>query len=841
MDVLQLFFRKLAGLDVYYVDGKPVSGDLVTNFITGILRIDTSNVTYSTLSTIFWSFVVFGLIICFISTITAIIKSHYSYDEKSAKGPMPIVYTAGKAVLNMVAVPIIIVLGLYLSEAILQALDSITTTDSSSIVSMYGSDVVGKYLRSTETSKGGLSVDEDGNVITGTGQTYTYYDIFGFTGRIAYGIDTLAETIADATDMAKIGARTEPFSGSIFKVAAYNANRVRTGQYNLSTPFTGTKDCFSGMKLFNNAEDDTELALMIDTAFANFLHLNKEYVLDYVSSDYGASAVADLLHPEQYLTMFTTIHVSAFSKFNVGLVWYYYNLWQFNFIVGFAAGIVCVAIFFNIILGLMTRLFMCIILFLIAPPLAGLAPLDGGKAFKSWREGFLKQVLMAYGAIVGMNLVLMILPYINKIDFFNIPIADYVAQTLFIIVGLISVKAAISLTSGLIGSEDASKTGENISGDVMKVSGKALGMTVGAAKVGGKALLNLTPGGIALKQGAKAFANSNAGRTAGNILKQTGALVTGGLGGLRREQERQRAQEDLNQVSKDEFLDSLQGRGTLTADQVRDEALAAGMSRTDADAIARAAGGRSLADARAIRSVKNRLAVVDSGYRALRRRGRAAERALTRQAGESAEAFERRQRQAYNRAINQERDRAQGTINANNRVDAYRRAHPGVLRSMGQTFMAAGGEMLGNFGVYGKNIKGFDDFLDQSGIKPPKRDYARETADNTAAMLAAQQATNSSLGTLNSSVNTGFANTHDDLGTVNGKIDLANASLDEISETTGRSAAANERTAMKVEALDKRAEKVLQGQRDAHRQRAHIEDKVNVIVNKVTKKKPKKP
>ena len=40
IDVLQLFFRKLAGLDVYYVDGKAVSGDLVTNFIAGILGIN---------------------------------------------------------------------------------------------------------------------------------------------------------------------------------------------------------------------------------------------------------------------------------------------------------------------------------------------------------------------------------------------------------------------------------------------------------------------------------------------------------------------------------------------------------------------------------------------------------------------------------------------------------------------------------------------------------------------------------------------------------------------------------------------------------------------------------
>ena len=129
IDLLQLLFRKLAGLDVYYVNGEPIGGDLVTNFIQGILGIGSrygsssdfaDRTDYSALSTVFWSFVIFGLVVCFVSTLIAIFKSHYTYNEKSAKGPMPIVASAGKAVLNMVAVPLIVVLGLWLSQAILK-------------------------------------------------------------------------------------------------------------------------------------------------------------------------------------------------------------------------------------------------------------------------------------------------------------------------------------------------------------------------------------------------------------------------------------------------------------------------------------------------------------------------------------------------------------------------------------------------------------------------------------------------------------------------------------------------------------------------------------------------
>ena len=66
IDVLQLFFRKLAGLDVYYVNGEAVTGDLVGNFIRGIFGMyDRSNITYSALATVFYSMLVFGIIICF--------------------------------------------------------------------------------------------------------------------------------------------------------------------------------------------------------------------------------------------------------------------------------------------------------------------------------------------------------------------------------------------------------------------------------------------------------------------------------------------------------------------------------------------------------------------------------------------------------------------------------------------------------------------------------------------------------------------------------------------------------------------------------------------------------
>lgn len=600
IDLLQLLFRKLAGLDVYYVDGEPVGGDIVTNFIQGILGIDAGyggseyvdKTNYSALSTVFWAFVIFGLVVCFVSTLIAIVKSHYSYNEKSAKGPMPIVAAAGKAVINMVAVPVIIVLGLWLSQAILTALDAITSTNSSDIVALYGEDKQ-DLLKPVQYKQNGE-----------TEETYLYYDMFGYTANIRFNyIPASLDDIIHPSDedMARVAARSQTFSGTIFKVAAYNANRIRSNSYvdgetnNVIASVTG----FGGgdLTLFSNYETIDEAAEMVDTAFANFLHLNDTYLLDYSQ---------DFFSVERYFTNFTSRYVTSFSKFNIGLVWYYYDLWSFNFIVGFGAAIVCSVLFFNLILGLMTRFFMCLVLFFVMPPLAGLAPLDNGKAFGTWRETFMKQVLMAYGAVVGMNLVMILLPFVFDIDFFNIKIADLFVQTMFIIVGLITIKTAISTLSGLIGAEDANAAGDKINKEVGAVAGKALAMAAGGYAVGAK-LATAVPKQLAKKKLSQSDKGKAVLKKAQNASRKVNAFLSGGVAGYKAEAQKieteelleqeqkdlkknkaslKKAQADAYQSNKAKVLSQVNGKN-LSNDDIRNSARAAGLSDSDTEAMIR--------------------------------------------------------------------------------------------------------------------------------------------------------------------------------------------------------------------------------------------------------------
>lgn len=784
IDVLQLFFRKLAGLDVYYVDGKAVSGDLVTNFIAGILGINinaTDGVTfeYSALTTVFWSFIVFGIIIAFMSTIVAIVKSHYSYDDKSAKGPMQYVYTAGKAIINMVAVPIIVVLGLYVSQGILTALDTMTSTSSGSVVSMFGegekdergnliSEGVGIDFLSkpTETSQSATGLNKS--------KTYIYYDIFGFGGGIVYGNSSSAEVPSSKT-LALIGSKNQTFSGSLFKVGAYNGNRARLGQYQISSNFLGSKsnDC----KLFGNAKTDSELASMIDNAFACNLHLKQSYNMtnwNRFSSD-------------KFFTNYLCQNTSAFSKFNVGLVWYYYDLWQFNFIVGFAGCIVCATLFVNIIMGLIARLFMCIGLFLVAPPLFGLAPLDGGKAGKSWRENFMKQVLMAYGAVVGMNIFFLILPYMNEIDFFNIAIADYLAQTLIIIVGLITVKAFIATLSGLIGAADANETGGKITEEVGTVAGKATKMTVGAAKMAAKLPVNAVRGGLAVK----------------NKIQETHHA--------RKEKKNQKGLDDISKYQRQrDALDALDGK--KATDVNKDDFIADYMSKggskkeaqqlwktVSAEKKKAGTGNMSKSTLKTAFGTENKA----FGASAAKYAGRAGGLALA------------RDKQTLTKA----RDRAK--ILKDYRQERFK-AHQGGLLELRDTALSPFSNVDS---VMGDN-KFYSTFKDKSGIAP-KPDWTKQTAQNVEALTKEVQGgrgdVRGGFETLNTGMGRGFKNT-------NRRQNAANATLSAIEADTEATKKATQRIARETDGLKARQKKVIAQNREAHADLKKAQDKLDVIV-----------
>ena len=473
-DAMQLLVRRLCGLDIYYLDGETVKmTDPLTEFINGILGVGNSSGTMQALNTTFWSLAIFALILLALTAIVAIIKAHYNEDV-GATSPSKILYGAFKSILTFAIVPVVVVIGFQISGLLLRTLDNITvgTVSEESISGIYGTD-----------NNFAPVGERNGS------QVYSSYDLFGFTQP----------------------ATNSPISGQLFRAAAYQSNRFRLGSYSTSNVNGNDPDLSMGVfgegPSYDSAEDQNEyLAYQVDYAFMNSLRLEKPY--SYTTLRDNANNAGNRIDSSN--DFHSGNLVENFSKYNVSLIWVYYDLWQFNFIIAFAGAISVFGIMLSIIIGLMMRLIKSAAMFLVYPPLLGLAPMDNFKAFKSWANEFIKQILSAFGAIVGINLLFLILPYVQAISFFNQWFLDGVVNLVFLATGLIMVKDFISMVAGFVGGGDVFSTGEGAKGQVAGTlkKGTMAAVGVGAGFLGASvALPALTARGIARRNAARQVKN----------------------------------------------------------------------------------------------------------------------------------------------------------------------------------------------------------------------------------------------------------------------------------------------------------------------------------------------
>lgn len=474
LDFLQFVVRKLAGLDVYYIEGKEQTGDLVFSIMKGIFGIEGDS-SYSLLSTVFWSMVIFAVLMLVISTILKIIITHYNY-KPDESNPAVIIRGALKSLMTIAIVPIVALVGISISNVVLKTLDQISTTSSaSSMDDVYGSSSSDyRNVFKAGTDNWGYS-------------TYSSYDYFGF---------------GSYTNMTSI-------SGQLFKTAGNHANRVRYGSY--TTHVNGIGDGWSNVGIFNsNASDEAtrveEVASMIDFAFANNLTLKDRTSVSVLKSE-SLALISSYSYLQGAVWFLGTRSFNNFSKFNVGLVWYYYNLWGFNFFIALAGLGISITLLVNIVFGLITRLITLLALFLVYPVLLGIEPIEGGNAFGSWKGEFTSNVLMAYGAIVGMNIVFMMLPLLQKISFFNSLVPDLIFNMLIMIAALISIKKVIEVFSKIVKAKDANAEGQSAKEEVKKTLTAPAEKVMKVAKTGAKiAAIVYTGGAAAVAAAAKKLA-----------------------------------------------------------------------------------------------------------------------------------------------------------------------------------------------------------------------------------------------------------------------------------------------------------------------------------------------
>lgn len=335
-----------------------------------------------------------------------------------------------------------------------------------------------------------------------------------------------------------------------FYVGAYNANRARLDpvfaeQLSSNHDFDGN-DIFNGASPFAGSGSADQVAYMIDQYFLDGTDLG----ITYNNSESYLKRIlnCDLKELKDGYVSFSNI-LFGYPKngecnmLNAKAVNFYYDLSQFDYILAIGSAVCMTWILLTTCLVLVKRVFELTILFLLAPAMTAIAPLDGGQAEKKWRQEFMKRLLAVIGPIFAFNMYFLLVPLFSSISLFGAAgsisptvagggtmlsniimlilgftvIFDILFQLICVITGMSIVKSASGLLSSLLGIEDLVKSGGEAGKKAVATGAKAALLATGA-------------GGVAMKGAAMAL--KVGGRIAGKAAKGAGKLASkAGQGG----------------------------------------------------------------------------------------------------------------------------------------------------------------------------------------------------------------------------------------------------------------------------------------------------------------------
>ena len=394
IDLCQMAFRKMAGLDSVTISGESYTGDSVYKIITDALF--TSR--YPAIKTIFWSLIILGVFMLFITSLIALIRTEYNPDKEKGNSKAGIVKNFFKAIFSFAIVPIACIFGMFLFNSLVGVVNTITTQSvlNSTEVTTYYS----QWNAVADSNKDSGVYDE--GTLDKVENAYMAYEVFGL----------------------HIPTNVQPFSGMVFRACAYGSNRVRNN-----------KDYFLVLKnnkvlgFLDKFNEQGDAADIIDTGFAINAKLKETSNLskDIVDTFYGDCSKFINFGTWRYH------NIESLSKYNVNAVYFFYDLWSFNYIVAFVAVVSIGKLYFGFVLYLMQRLFEIIGLFLVSPISISLMPLDNGDSLKTWRTLFITKFTLLVIMVGTLNLISPLLAICDNIQFFNIPFIDYILTTFFLI------------------------------------------------------------------------------------------------------------------------------------------------------------------------------------------------------------------------------------------------------------------------------------------------------------------------------------------------------------------------------------------------------------------------
>lgn len=439
-DILQAIFRAFAGL------GSSAVTDGIETDNTILL------VRNATVSNILISMIILALLLLIITTGIAVVKTEFNgLSEKGGNSKDKVIGTALKSLGNIIAVPLVAIFSILAVNAVLRAVDSITSGGNDVLLSsqmFVACAYDANYLRVEDT-----------------------FD--GFNGKSC--ADYCAERYSANSNLNTFGLNFNDYAAA----AGANSTSDQAEKYALIVDylFKHNVEFGSGYKSASNNDKISITGTQgAGDSSAYYIYRPKADFFDFIFNENQVEREV------------------KFTINNKSLVKTYYDLSRFNILVALVAIVIVAYNLVLIIIGCIKRMFAITMLFIISPPIAALTPLDGGNSMKNWRGEFIKNLLSLFGPVVAINLFFIVLPLINEIDFFGTamvfgrPLSSYpgvesLAEVLITLTGVTFIKELSSTIGKLIGGGDSLSDGSSAIKDVKQ----NIGATMAAGKMLGAA------------------------------------------------------------------------------------------------------------------------------------------------------------------------------------------------------------------------------------------------------------------------------------------------------------------------------------------------------------------
>lgn len=440
LDMIQNIFRKLAGLGTVYVEDEQFN-DIVTYVLKSDIIVE-----------ILISVTVFALGLVILGSIVQMIRLEYT-TEGSKNSKEQVFSKALKSLLMFVLIPIVCLVGIRLSNYLLQAIDYATAPNGASTVS--------------------------GSIFSASGSD---------ASKIA-DADNLQSAI-DITDLIGTILKGKDWANAIVDTEAVNGKMIvkHFGEGFVSVPYSSGNDEACRQKLAKRVAEKFTMAATDDEGTIK---------VGVTLSSSGADSTA---YSETKLTKGTTL-----SYLNINAVSYFYNTGNFNYVMMYLTCFLCLKALLSASLGMISRIYKLAAYFIISPAVIGLQPLDNGSAYGKWKSEFISNVLSCYGFIVALNLYFSIVSVLQTIELWQGAWAfglNYFVQLLFVVTGATMINDLAGKLGSFIGGGNALADGEGAMskvgaemGKVGKVGMAGMNMAIGAGvgianKIKGKQIKN---------------------------------------------------------------------------------------------------------------------------------------------------------------------------------------------------------------------------------------------------------------------------------------------------------------------------------------------------------------